>query len=238
MRKLTSILFILLASWTVCRAQVKKKMHYQSKVVIKVPEPSDICLSPDKNTMFIVSDKGMVFQTDLKGKVIKASSVLGTDFEGVYADSAFVYVADETARLVYKLDQQTLEKVGVYEVPYSGARNSGVESLTYNEARKRFVMITEKNPILIFELDGDFKKVNREKFTASRDISAATYHDGFLWLLGDEDRTVFKLDANNYQVLESILINVPNPEGIAFDKEGKMIICGDDTTTLYYFNKP
>lgn len=215
-----------------------KKLRYTHKISIKVPEPSDICLSADGRKLFVVSDQGFLYETDLQGKIIRQSAIEGTDFEGVHADERFVYVADETARRVIKVDAKTLKQVGVYEVPYSGGRNSGVEAITFNPATDSFIMITEKNPIIIFELDKDFRKINQRKFTKARDISAATYHDGHLWLLSDEDRSIFKLNPTTFEIVGSYAINVPNPEGIAFDKDGKLIICGDDTETLYFFNKP
>ncbi|WP_199117074.1 SdiA-regulated domain-containing protein [Pedobacter sp. ASV28] len=215
-----------------------KKIRYVNKISIKVPEPSDICLSADGTKLFIVSDQGYLYETDLQGKILRKSVVEGTDFEGVYADRDFVYVVDETARRVIKVDTKDLKQVAVYETPYSGARNSGVEAITFNQTTGSFILITEKNPIYIFEYDKGFHKINQRKFTGARDVSAATYHDGYLWLLSDEDRKVFKLDPATFEILETFSIDVVNPEGIAFDKDGKMIICGDDTKTLYFFNKP
>ncbi|MCL7989328.1 SdiA-regulated domain-containing protein [Sphingobacterium sp. lm-10] len=229
---------VLLLSSAFFRVPIKKQMRYHSKIVLKIPEPSDICFSSDSLSLYIVSDQGSLYQTDLKGNILRKSDVAGTDFEGVHADEEFVYIADESARRVLKLDNKTLKQVAVYDVPYSGARNSGIESLTFNQARGTFIMITEKNPILIFELDKDFRKVNLHRFTSARDISAATYHDGHLWLLSDEDRAVFKLDPYSFDVLQTIRINIINPEGIAFDRDGQMVICSDDRRTLYFFSKP
>ena len=72
----------------------------------------------------------------------------------------------------------------------------------------------------------------------SRDISAATFYKDHLWLLGDEDMTVYKLNPKNYQVLNSLKLPVVNPEGLTFDTNGNLLILSDDMQLLYYFKNP
>ncbi|MEO8769406.1 MAG: SdiA-regulated domain-containing protein [Ferruginibacter sp.] len=236
MKKITASLSIIavlaLGSFTV------KKLMFTGKNDIKVPEPSDICLTPSGNGLYIASDEGGLYETDLHGKIIRKSSLVGTDFEGVYSNDNFVFVMDESARKVYKLDHKDLKSVATFELPYNGARNAGFESITFNEKKNVFVTVSEKHPVTIFEYDETFHKVNEVKFNAARDISSATWHDGNIWLLSDEDMKIFRLDPMTYEITEKYSINVLNPEGIAFDKEGKLIICSDDMRKLYYYNKP
>jgi uncharacterized protein YjiK len=122
-------------------------------------------------------------------------------------------------------------------VPYSGGRNKGFESLAFNEHKSCFVLITEKDPCIIIELDKDFRPTNEIRWTLARDISSATYYDNHIWLLSDEDMTVFKCNPKNYEVHSKWKINVHNPEGIVFHKE-KMLIVADDLERLYYFTQP
>jgi uncharacterized protein YjiK len=205
---------------------------------LKVHEPSDIALANDGLSYYVVSDDdAAVYQLDLEGKVLRKSKTLGIDLEAVCVRPDFLYVVDETPRKVYQLDYNTLEVIRTFYVPYSGGRNKSFESLTYNETKKCFVMITERDPVIIFELDHDFRQINEMYWKNARDISAATYHNGFIWLLSDEDMTVFKCDPKTYGIVSQWRINVHNPEGIVFNGQ-EMLIVADDLERLYRFNHP
>ncbi len=213
-------------------------LKFTSWTSIKVHEPSDIALAPDGLSYYVVSDDdAAVYQLDLEGKVMRKSKTLGIDLEAVCARPDFLYVVDETPRKVYQLNYANLEVNRTFSVPYSGGRNKGYEAITYNETKKCFVLITEKDPIIIFEFDHDFRQINEMYWKHARDISAATYHNGFVWLLSDEDMTVFKCDPKSYEILAQWRINVHNPEGIVF-KDKEMLIIADDLERLYRFNHP
>ena len=72
-------------------ATPKTHLKIHDKHYINIPEPSDVCLSANKNSIYIVSDQGHLYQTDLQGKVLKQSNLTGDDFEAVYADESFIY---------------------------------------------------------------------------------------------------------------------------------------------------
>ncbi len=215
-----------------------KKIKPLRSVSLRIKEPSDICLSPSGNSFYIVSDNGVLYETDLEGKILRQAKETGYDFEGVYCDDEFIYVADEMTRKVHLYTHDDLKIVKSVRVPYSGGRNHGYESITWNKKKQALILITEDNPTWIFELGKEYNVVNEVKFTRARDISAATWHNGYLWFLSDEDRTVFKVDPDTYGVLDSWQIPVLNPEGITFDKNGQLVIVSDDLGRLYYFNNP
>ncbi len=204
-------------------------------VSIKVPEPSDIAFDESGNFLYIVSDNGFLYECNPEGKILRKAAFEGMDFEGVEVRGKYVYVVDESLRQIHKFDRANLQKDKSWYVPYSGGRNKGYESLAYNPTKEKFVVITEKDPIVIKELNEDFIAVSEYSFTAARDISAARFHNGYIFLLSDEDRTIFMCDPENYEVLKSWKINVLNPEGIAFDQDGNMIIAADDLERLYFF---
>ncbi len=214
------------------------KLKFNNFIVLKVPEPSGIAVAPKGNSYFIVSDDAAaVYEIDLSGKILRSSATLGIDLEAICARPDFLYVSDETPRKIYQLDYATLQVTRTFHVPYSGGRNKGFESLTYNEAKKCFVLITERDPVYIIELDHDFRQINEYRWKHARDVSSATYFNGSFWILSDEDMTVFKCNPANYEIQAQYKINVHNPEGIAFH-DGKMLILSDDMERLYYFNQP
>lgn len=205
---------------------------------LTIPEPSDICVAPD-GVVYIVSDQGYLFETDTEGRVVRKADYRGMDDEAVYADTQFVYVIEEAVRRVKIFDRASLELKRTVTLPYSGGRNKGYEALTYNPSTKKFLVFTEKDPNLVLEVDTDFHVTNEIRLDGlARDISAATFHDGFLWLLSDEDRTVFRVDASTYKPLEKWILPILNPEGIAFSPSGKLLILSDDMRRLYTFELP
>ena len=237
----TALFFLILVGNTVS-AQKKPKvptLKFESSVSLKIPEPSDITLSPSGKSFYIVSDNAILFETDLEGTVIrKTEAVKGIDFEAVWSDENYVYVADETTRKIHLYSHKVLKHEKTLNFAYSGGRNKGVESITFNKAKNTFILITETDPSVIFETDSNFVQLNEKEWTFSRDVSAATYHQEHIWILSDEDMTVFKCNPFTYEIVGQWKINVLNPEGIAFDNNNRMIILSDDLERMYFFNHP
>ena len=232
---LIGILFISISNTAQKAIKIKPTKH----VSVTVPEPSDICYDSKTDTFFIVSDAGGLFETDKDCKVLRKKPQDGADFEAVSSDGTFVYAVDESNRTIYKYDIQTLQLIKKFVIPYNGARNKGYESFDFDKARNRYILITESNPAILFELDTDFKVTNQTDISAiAKDISSARFHDGFLWLLSDEDMMLIKLNPTTYEVLQKWSLPVINPEGLAFDKEGNILISCDDMQRVYYFNNP
>ena len=211
----------------------------ERKIYINIPEPSDVCIHPNGKTLFIVSDNGLLFETDMEGNVIRKADFKGFDCEGVFADENHVYVVDEFSRTVTVFDINTLKIEKTASIPYSGGRNGAYEAITFNKATNKFMLFTEKNPIYLFELNEKLQKENEIDLSKmTRDVSAASYHNDHLWILGDEDMTVFKLNPKTYEVLNSWKLPIVNPEGLTFDQNGNMLILSDDMQILYYFKNP
>lgn len=240
MKNYKILLFVLLSFLSYnLSAQKNIKIKPVNKLKLEIPEPSDIALSFAGDSFFIVSDKGKLFETDLNGKIIrKGDTYFGLDCEGVFADKNYVYVVEEFSRRISVLSVKDLSLVKAVSIPYHGARNKSYEAITYNLTKNKFLLFTEKDPTLLLELDDNLNKVSEINISAlARDISGATYYDGFVWLLSDEDQKVIKLDANNYKVLGEWKIPVLNPEGIAFTKEGKLVIVSDVMQMMFHFNE-
>ena len=186
--------------------------------------PSDVCMSEGGNSLYIVGDDGYLYETDLVGKVLRSSKRVGWDYEGVCQDEKFIYVADERGRRVTLFDKVTFEPVKTFPVQYGGAMNYGFESITYNETKKCFVMVSEKNPALLYEFDEKFQPFNQIEMNEIGEVSSARYYKGFLYLLSDEKMTVYKLNPITYSIISKVKVPVNNPEGLCFDNEGNMIM--------------
>lgn len=232
-------LFFFLMVSNFIMAQKPIKIKPEKKIYLSVPEPSDICLHPNGKSFFIVSDNGFLYETDLEGNTIREAAYKGLDCEGVYAEGKFVYVVEEFSRKIKVFDIENLELQRTVSLEYNGGRNAAYEAFTFNPVKNMFLLFVEKNPIYMFELNQDLQIINEYDLSkVSRDISAATFYKDHLWLLGDEDMTVYKLNPKTYQVLNSWKIPVVNPEGITFDANGNLLIISDDMQMLYYFKNP
>ena len=220
-------------------AQKKNTLKPTGHISLMIPEPSDICFNAKSNTYYVVSDNGILFETDRNGKIVRSTKEKNCDYEAIFADENFIYAVDETHRNIHIYDPITFKTIRIVNVPYSGGRNKGYEAITFNKSKNKFLLITERDPITLFELDSDFKVTNQIDLSAiSRDISSACYHNDKLWLLGDEDRTLYQLNPQTYEVIQKWVLPVINPEGLAFDAEGNLLISCDDIQRLYYFNNP
>jgi uncharacterized protein YjiK len=211
------------------------KLKWLKKYSLKISEPSDICYSASTNTYFAVSDGGYLYETDENGIILRKAPYSGLDFEGVFADSSYVYVMEEMTRTIIAFDKTTLSKTGIRRVNYHGARNKGYEAITYNEAKKCFVIITERDPVWIHELDENFLVKNEIQLKKVSDISAATFYQGKLYLLSDEDHCVLQVNPLTYSIEKKYKLNVINPEGICFAPDGTMKIISDDMGMLFNY---
>ena len=230
------ILFYVLLLGVPLTAQKTIKLKPIAKHSIQVPEPSDFCLSADGNSLFVVSDDGFVFETDLEGKVIRKADYKGYDCEGIWLKDGLLYVVEEMTRKIAIIETTHFKEIRKVHLPYGGGRNKGYEAITYNEQKGRFLLLTEKDPIYLFELDDQLNIQNEYNLTGlARDISAATWYNGKLYLLSDEDMQIIQLDPENYQVIQRWYVPVINPEGILFKSDQEVWILSDDMQQFFVF---
>lgn len=104
-----------------------EKIKPNRKWKVSISEPSDICPNPLNSHYFIVSDRGFLFETDSSFKPIRRTIEMGMDYEGVFADSQYVFAVEERTRKINQYDIRTLELVKSKIIPYAGGRNSGYE---------------------------------------------------------------------------------------------------------------
>lgn len=207
-----------------------------SKQLRKIPEPSDIVFDSASSHFFIVSDHGKLFECDLEGKVLRKAEKEGLDFEGVEVKDSFVYVSDETPRIVYQYRKSDLSLVNSFSVSWGGAMNKAFESITYNYSKNCFILVSEA-PVTIVEYTPDFKEIKRYKFSGARDMSGARWYKGYMYLLSDLDESIIKCDPVTYEAVEYYKINVYNPEGLGFDAGGNVRVTSDNMQKIYFFNQ-
>lgn len=210
------------------------KIKYSKTFKTAVPEPSDACLSATEQSLFVVSDNGFLFETDLEGKILRKSNIVGIDFEAICLANDLLYISDESSRKIYCVNPGDLTINKIFNLNYSAARNSGFEAIAFNEASKLFYLVSEKSPIVIRVYNEQFQQVNEISFDATSDISSAYFYQNNLWLMSDEDHLVMQLDEN-YKVVKQYDVKILNPEGFFFNKQGDLTVISDDMAKLYQF---
>lgn len=214
----------------------EEKLTVSKKISLTIAEPSGICHHPEKDIFYVVSDNGLLFQTDKSGKVMNQADYTGLDFEDVFYRDNKVYVIEEMTRNIRVFDTD-LKLINTYHIPYNGGRNKGFESITFNPKNNCFLMAIEKEPTDIFLLNTDFEINHRINFPQISDISALCIHENNLWILSDEDHTIYLADAESYQINKQYSLPIINPEGLCFDNDGNLYVTSDDREILYIFNK-
>ena len=261
MKQILLIAQFLAGGWLMA-AQAQQNVKWTSKASLSILEPSDVCRNPIRNTFFVVSDRGFLFETDSLFNPIRRAASLGFDYESVFADNHFVYAVEERTRKIQLFDIRTLEKVRTVEVRYQGGRNSGYEGITWNPVTKRFLLVTEKSPILIFELDSTLQLQNEVnlkenlvgkkpavdpgspsasvwkefwRYSGPSDVSSLTFFEGKLYLLSDEDAEILQLNPITYALENRWSLGVLNPEGFYFLPDGSVHVMSDNMQTVYHF---
>lgn len=206
--------------------------------VLKVPEPSDLSLSPDGSSLWMVSDEdGNVYRTDLKGAILSSFATGHRDLEGIAAVGADkVAVLAERARklLVFSVDGTLLREKNL-EIP--GKDNSGPEALAWNDTEREFYVIKEKNPGLFLVLDEELKERSRTELRFARDYSGMFYERAKdrLWISSDESGAVYVLDKN-LRLRNVFSLAVPQIEGVAVDHDRRRLyLVSDPEAKLYVY---
>jgi uncharacterized protein YjiK len=128
----------------------------------------------------MVSDKGLIYEVDESGKILKTAAFKGSDIEGVCRRGEFVYATDERLRQVHVFNAADLSLVKTISVPFPGPRNSGYEGICYNEVKKCWMLAVEKSDPTLIELDDDFHIKAQYAVKGIADISSITWYNGHI----------------------------------------------------------
>lgn len=206
---------------------------------IAVKEPSDLCLSPDRQSLWTVSDEdGEVYQMDLKGAILRQFKSEMPDLEGIttVGDSQLAILSERNRELEivdYFGNVKSRSKVDMV-----GERNSGPESVTFDEAAAVFYTLKEQSPGLLLTLDRDLHEISRTSLNFAQDYSAMSFEAtrGHLWVMSDQSKSMFVLDSD-MKIQTAFSANIPQAEGMSVDYLARRlyVVC-DKTAMLYIFS--
>jgi uncharacterized protein YjiK len=260
--------------WQPMNAQSIGLDQYQVAVEARVIDGLDddvsaLTFDPVRKSLFTVTNKNAeLIELSLEGKILRRVALIGFgDPEAVEFISADTYViTDEREQRLIKihlqkgttfLDAADAEQMTL-GVHMSG--NKGFEGLAYDSVGKRLFVAKERDPMLIYEVQG-FPHYNPEKSYAVhvvnnpkrdagmfvRDLSSLQYDErsGHLLALSDESRLILELDVDGRPLTTLSLSKgrqglqkaVPQAEGIAMDEDGTLYLVSEPNL-FYVFKKP
>lgn len=238
------------------------------KIVGLDEDVSALTYDPVRKSLFTVTNNNAeLIELSLDGRVLRRVALTGFgDPEAVEFISADTYViSDERQQRLIKIhlqDDTTFLDAADAEQMTLGVHmssNKGFEGLAYDSVGKRLFVAKERDPMLIYEVQG-FPHYNPEKSYAVhvvnnpkrdaglfvRDLSSLQYDErsGHLLALSDESRLVLELDVDGRPLStlslrkgqQGLQATVPQAEGIAMDDDGTLYLVSEPNL-FYVFKK-
>ncbi|MEN8250467.1 MAG: SdiA-regulated domain-containing protein, partial [Bacteroidota bacterium] len=116
---------------------------------MSIYEPSGLSYSSDKESLYTVSDRGMVYEISLTGNTLRELPFTGDDLEAIFVDplTSDIYICEEGKGKLVRLNGNGILQ-GDYDI-LNNPGNSGLEGLTYNNNLDEFYMLKEKSEGLL-----------------------------------------------------------------------------------------
>ncbi|EJN27072.1 hypothetical protein PMI36_00701 [Pseudomonas sp. GM79] len=260
--------------WQPMNAQSIGLDQYQVTIEAQVIDGLDddvsaLTFDPVRKSLFTVTNKNAeLIELSLEGKILRRVALIGFgDPEAVEFISADTYViTDERQQRLIKIhleaDTTFLDAADAEQITLGVHMrgNKGFEGLAYDSVGKRLFVAKERDPMLIYEVQG-FPHYNPEKSYAVhvvnnpkrdagmfvRDLSSLQYDErsGHLLALSDESRLILELDVDGRPLTtlslskgrQGLQKTVPQAEGIAMDDDGTLYLVSEPNL-FYVFKKP
>ena len=231
---------------------------YRAVLALEVPgfekeEFSGLSYNPATDTLFTVSGKQpQLVELSLTGQVLRSIAIKGAaNLEGVAVlEDGHVAVLDERQRslTIFRLNADTREldsaqAVQRVELGTVGDSNKGFEGLAWDPRNQRLLLANEKNPVRLFSLACDGRRVSGP-LQALGDLDgyvtdvaglSVDSRSGQLLALSQESHLLLGLDpqlrAQSFLALlpglNGLTRRVPQAEGLALDNAGNLYVVSE-----------
>ena len=197
---------------------------------MSIYEPSGLSYSPDKESLYTVSDRGMVYQISLTGNTLRELSFTGDDLEGITVDplTSDIYICEERKGNLVKLNN-----AGVAQSSYNilnNPGNTGLEGLTYNKNLDEFYMLKEMSEGLLIKYSANNNTITQIKLDFAHDYSGIYYNNisNKLWIVSDESKSLTQCTLEGVKI-KTYELPISGVEGI---------VVNDDETVAYVVSDP
>jgi len=204
---------------------------------LKVTEPSGLSFGPDATTLLMVSDNtNKVYETDMKGNVLRELAYTGGDLEGVAfdEDNQVVAVAEERKRQVVFLDYKEGNEQKRFDIITGGnTENKGLEGISYNNNSSTFYLVNEDLPGEMIVWNEAFGNISTTELHFASDYSAiyVDTKNALVYIVSDESQALYKCDYNA-KVLKEYPLPSTKYEGIAVDADKQLVYLVNDKTAV------
>ena len=218
--------------------------------IVKIPEASGICYCKDSKSLFVVSDRGIVYQITPHGKILREKKIGKYDFEGIACQNSDLLIAVEGSESVLVLDKKNfkIKKEVKINRKYQSKmvikkdKEHGIEGITVingkiylsNQSYKKY---PNKDASIVFQISTiEKKKAKIEKIIKHNlvDIAGLDYHNGFLYMVSDKKNLLIKYNLKQKKVIKKMKLPHFAMEGIAFDEVGNIYFADDEGEVLKY----
>lgn len=229
---------------------------------------SALTFDPDRNSLFSVTNKrSELIELSLDGVIVRRVPLIGFgDPEAVeYVGPGSYVITDERQQRLIRVqlnDDTRVLDAGAAEQLSLGIGlngNKGFEGLAYDAAGKRLFVAKERDPMLIYEVQGFPHEDADQPYSVHvahdrqrdsrlfvRDLSSLVFdaRSGHLLALSDESKLVLELDAEGrplnslslHKGFQGLQQSVPQAEGIALDDAGTLYLVSEPNL-FYAFKK-
>lgn len=202
-----------------------------SKHKLHISEPSDIC--PDgKGGFFIVGNKGFIFPVSAQGEQLGSPSHIGYDIEAITLLEGRIIASEENFQRLYHLSAGDLKWQYSSVLLHGGGRNDGVEALT-SLRDGTLLASTEKGPQSFFVLNAEFQILREFTIAGIEEVSALARFNDSVYVLSDEQSTIYQIDLEQKSIVKSWALNIINPEGLVFTNANRCVVVSDDEAMWY-----
>jgi len=212
-----------------------------------VSEPSDLCLNFSGNGLFVVSDKGAIFEIGFDGKTIRKLSQYANpepskkdDLEGICIDPVTrnIFVVNERTLRVSCLDENG-NYIDSFIIPSSvvtpQAENSGIEGITLHE--DTFFFVNQEKPCTLLSYNRATQQWSPQiLLNFCLDVNAVSYDatDNTLWIVSVKSRQLFQCTIAGKPLKMLDISFITQPEGVRVNRADNVAwICCDQTGKLY-----
>ena len=231
------LIFTLIFSFlTACDTSgLKSDLTIIEDIALPIAEPSGI--TSINNKLLIVSDSnGVIYTTDLEGKLLNKQQTSFQDLEGVTAtNSKTIAVVDEEGRQLAIVNRATTEK---FRIKGENQNNNGLEGIAYNPLNKTFWIVQEKYPVKIININSLGTILDEYIIDFTSDLSGICFdkNSNSLWAISDENQNIFQISLEG-KLLNSYKIPVFKAEGITI-VNNRIYVVSDAYSKLYIFKMP
>ena len=236
-----------------CGSETRTPKIEKYGLIANIPEASGICYSQKRDSIFVVSDKGVIVELDTNG-VVKRDKSLNSlskhDFEGVACDDAknSLLIAVEGADNILRVDQENLNVQKDINIERGDIlqkdKEFGLEGIALLNGKvflsnQSFTLYNQgDDPSVVFTIDSltsakpNIDKIYDHGFT---DISGLSFYQGFLYMVSDSANMLIKYDVEKEETVFTKQLPKFSIEGIAFDTRNNIFFADDDNGRIYKY---